>query len=184
MTFPRSPSKPVSGKLKLSIKAPTSVEVTTDPGVSVPPGSNDSDIKFTLPPGFGIDSNLDMVVARQQAAARKSVEEIEKRYGKCAPCRSKGFWQGMTLSIRQAIDQVDSAFKGKLTVAPSLVISHEKNGDITFEVRHLQRALLVISRTAQKDAIMGTFEKSSPVDDQAFDLDTYNKKLLWVIGHE
>ncbi len=186
MSFPKLPSKSISGKLKLVIKAPTSVEVEAErePAMMVPPGSDDKEIKFKLPLGFGMDSMIEDQVKRQMISVHKALDEIEKRYSKCVPCRKKGYWDGATVSIRKCIDLVGPSFAGKITTAPSLIISHEKNGDISFEVRYQTRTLFIISRAASKDSIIGLFERSVEVSNGPFEIEDYSKKLLWVIGYE
>ncbi len=183
MAFPRSPSKAVSGKLKISVRPPTSVQIETQPATMIPPGTDDNVIRFTLPAGFGMDVDLDLLVERQVVASHKSLSEIEKRYAKCAPCRSKGYKPEMSAFIRQRVDEVGPAFKGKLSFTPNLTIGHEKNGDISFEIRYQDRTLLVISRSLH-EPLIGKFERHKEVGSGPFVPEDFEKALAWVIGND
>ncbi len=133
MPFPKSPSKPAFGKFKLVIRPPgVTVEAETEP----PPGPEDSVIRLRPPAGFSVDESLDDLVTRQESAAFKALEEIERRYLKCAPCRKKGYNPLALEQARRAVVRVAAFLRGRLAEPMKLLISHDKSGDVYLELSY------------------------------------------------
>lgn len=136
MPFPKSPIKPALGKFKLVIKPPgVSVETETGPEISAAP--NDHAIKFKPPAGFSVDESLEDLLKRQERVAFKTLDEIERRYLKCAPCRKKGYNPASLDQARWATIQIAGTLRARNMTEPvKLLISHDKSGDIYLELSY------------------------------------------------
>ena len=179
MTFPKSPAKSVSGRLRLMIRpAGASVEVETTP--ELPPGSDDGDIKFKLPPGFGLDTDLDDVLARQLVAAIKGVKEIEARYQKCSNCRKKDYNPEGLVVLLDAITTAGIHLKGKLPATSRIILGHEKTGDISLEVGIQDRSVILMVRKSGN--ILGKYERHIIQGEAPFSDEEWQSMLLWTIG--
>jgi hypothetical protein len=180
MSFPKSPSKPVSGKLKLVIKNPTEVIVDASPTVS--DGPDDGELKFKLPAGFGLDMDLGAVLERQLTTAHKSITEIEKRYLACSNCRRKDYNPEGIAAIRLCIDLIGNTVKDKISVTPKILLAHEKNGNISLEATVGDRSVIAVSTPT--GILLGTYNRYVIHEEAPMSRETYEKMLLWTVGYE
>ena len=135
MPFPKSPSKPAFGKLKLVIKPP-GVTVEAEASPEIPLGPQDSIIRFKPPAGFSVDESLCDLITRQESAAFKALDEIERRYLKCAPCRKRGYNAVSLEQARRAVVRAAVFLRGQISQPMKLLISHDKSGDVYLELSY------------------------------------------------
>ncbi len=143
------------------------------------PGTDDGEISFKLPPGYGLDTDLDDVLIRQLISAHKAVDEIEKRYKECSSCRRKDYNpEGMRV-LRSAIDLVGTILTGKLSTSTRIILGHEKTGDISLEVGCLDRTVILMIRKAGN--LLGKYERHVIVDEGAYSPSLWEAMLLWTV---
>lgn len=181
MTFPRSPSKPITGGVKLVIKSPE-VAVNLDSEPDVPAGSADGVLDFKLPSGFVMDNGLNSLLDRQIDNALRSLDEIESRYLKCGSCRRKDVDFEALLIARYVLNTVRNLCSSALIKPLTITVAHHESGEIKVEVFYLSKVLMFFfAHRALKSNLIGFYENNVFIDSRNFSEESCNDLLIWLL---
>ncbi len=179
--FPKPPSRPASGKLKLIIK-PSHKEIEAEVSPAIPAGTSDSLISFKVPAGFSIATNTESLLAAQISGSLSSLDIIEARYLKCKTCRNTGYSSQNIETAKRVLKEINNL---TISFAPHIFISHDKSGDIYLNLE-VDKKLLYIrfcSPTSIKeghDHQIGLYLNNELQEILSFDDVNLRSSLEWV----
>lgn len=179
--FPKAPSKPLSGQLQIII-APPGFSVASDVEPEIPAGSDDNLLNFSLPTGFTIDESLDSLLARQIKNTLQSLDEIERRYLNCGPCRKKAYNPTVLNNARAAVKQAERIFSGALNKSITILLNHDVSGEISIEITYKPKTVIFVFMEKNSGNFeIGTFDAAGFVDRVTYSEEAGSQKIAWLL---
>jgi hypothetical protein len=146
VVFPKAPTKNVTGRLKLSIKAPVE-ETLTDGAVEGNLGVAEKDLstqlRFSLPSGFNLAYTPVAVLEQQRDTVLKQLDELVIRGKTCKNCEQAVSDENVEL-VRHTCLLVCSKIYNNLESLVSLSLNHCANKDLELSVRMGQRSVKIL----------------------------------------
>lgn len=137
MSFPKSPTKKVTGKLSLTVRpAKQEFIIESGSGLDTGEGTDDDALKFKGPRGYKVFSSLEEVLDKQFSVANDRLEEMLVKAGNCGSCDKELVKlaaensQALFGRLRAALD---SASLGQVSRI-SVVVGQETNSCVTASI--------------------------------------------------
>lgn len=161
MSFPRAPNRKVKGGLRLTIRAPLSVETEREAPKPDPSAVDYAkEIKIKSPLGFSLDGDIKDSFSRQKNNALLRLSELRKKSLECNNC--KNFIQEETIDMAEAlVDHLCDYYKDKITNLTAILVGHYaiRKGIITVEFTCGNKFF----KSSVEDGAIACYSSDSPV---------------------
>jgi len=163
MAFPRAPKKPVTGRLRLVVKSPTSVTVGEEPTEEFVDLSDQ--LTFKVPRGFQIETDPGALIDKQLKVALVHLDRIKEKREACRNCENLVEVEALGTAYK-LVSYAATYFSTNSDTSVSFSVSQKTTGQIVVQYKTGSKLLVALPLTASIS--IGSYQNDTRVSEGDF----------------